>query len=394
MLVGPNGAGKSNLLDVIRFLGDSARTDLVPALEARGGYHRVRYRGNPSGAGIDINVHATVTQHSSPTALDEYLLTFRQRAISAKERLRSEDIRRLIFREESFRFKRTRGRGRRVTIHGRDVKVIETGPRGQEAERNWVELRNDSLGLATLPKLSETSGGAEIEKMAQLFSSFRVFEVDVAAARRPARRPEWLDVEEALFAQEGPPVTLDSDGSNLAAFLLSLRGTEAFEDLVSDARAIVPGLLDLKFVPVGGSQQSVAVELRENGLRGTTSLADASFGTIRALALLALLYDPAPPALTCVEEVDHGLHPYALDLIVDRLREASARTQFMIATHSPTLVNRLRPNELIVCERGVDGASMIPAIEPDSVRRMEKAADGKLRLGELWFSGALGGGLG
>ncbi len=66
--------------------------------------------------------------------------------------------------------------------------------------------------------------------------------------------------------------------------------------------------------------------------RGTTPLASASFGTIRALALLAMLHDPDPPKLTCVEEVDHGLHPYALDRIVERLRDASTRTQVLAAT--------------------------------------------------------------
>jgi predicted ATPase len=59
------------------------------------------------------------------------------------------------------------------------------------------------------------------------------------------------------------------------------------------------------------------VVLQERGLRRVTQLADASFGTIRLLGLLALLHDPQPPALTCVEEIDHGLHPQALELLVE-----------------------------------------------------------------------------
>jgi predicted ATPase len=96
--------------------------------------------------------------------------------------------------------------------------------------------------------------------------------------------------------------------------------------------------------------------------------------------------------LTCVEELDHGFHPYVFDRLVERLREASERTQFLIATHSPTLVNRLRADELIVCERDPQtGASRIPAIDSEKVRAMEQRAQGRLRLGELWFTGSLGG---
>ena len=110
----------------------------------------------------------------------------------------------------------------------------------------------------------------------------------------------------------------------------------------------------------------MAVLLAEAGLSEPTPLAYASFGTIRLLAVLALLHDPNPPLLTCVEELDHGLHPYAFDRIVERMRIASRRTQFLIATHSPALVNRLDPSELIVCERDDAGAYRIPAIDAET----------------------------
>lgn len=133
------------------------------------------------------------------------------------------------------------------------------------------------------------------------------------------------------------------------------------------------------------------MQLVEKGLSDPTELYEASYGSIRALALLALLYDPKPPKLTCIEEIDHGLHPYVLDRLVELLRRASRRTQLLIATHSPALVNRLDWTELIVCERRDDASSAIPAVDPKMVRAMESEVEGELGLGELWFSGALGG---
>jgi predicted ATPase len=110
------------------------------------------------------------------------------------------------------------------------------------------------------------------------------------------------------------------------------------------------------------------------------------------LGILALLYDPEPSALTCIEEVDHGLHPQALELLVQRLRDASERTQLIIATHSPTLADRLTPEEMIICERRSDGSSAIPAISLPQMHEIVTASGGQ-PLGELWFSGALGGDL-
>lgn len=379
VLVGPNGSGKSNLLDLIRFIGDSVRTDLGPALDMRGGFEEVRFRGSKTG-GITIRVQTNVTSYSSMNALDDYTLSFflaRIRRRGAQQSLLPGGA---LVRDESFMFKRTKNQGRRITIQGSRVDVVDTQPGGKEKTASSKLLRKDSLALATLPRLSDEAGGAQIRQIAELFSSFRVFDINVSAARQPTLLEDRTN--------------LAANASNLAAFLQYLRDdcdSDQYSRLIDDARAFVPGLKDLHFVAIGGANEAVALELEEHQLPGRTKLGDASFGTIRALALLALLYDPDPPQLTCVEEIDHGLHPYVFDRLTDRLREASKRTQFIIATHSPAFVNRLAPKELIVCERDpTTGASRIPAISTQEAEEIASSAD-QLGLGELWFSGTLGG---
>jgi len=134
----------------------------------------------------------------------------------------------------------------------------------------------------------------------------------------------------------------------------------------------------------------VVAQVKETGLLHAVDLADVSFGTVRLLALLTALHEPDPPPFTAVEEIDHGLHPYALDVVVDALRSASDRTQLLVTTHSPTLVNRLKPREIVVCDRDPEsGASLIPAASPEAIDTAATSSD--LRLGELWFSGAIGG---
>jgi predicted ATPase len=174
--------------------------------------------------------------------------------------------------------------------------------------------------------------------------------------------------------------------------MLSRGAPEVWGQLQEDARQALPQLEEIGFEYPSGGAKEVVVVLKERGLRRSTQLADASYGTIRLLGLLGLLHDPDPPALTCVEEIDHGLHPQALELLVERLREASERSQFIIATHSPAFVDRLRPEEFVVCERRDDGSSTIPAVSAAEMHRIVAASEG-LPLGELWFSGALGGDL-
>jgi predicted ATPase len=368
VLVGPNQAGKSNFLDLIAFLGDSARNDLSGALDSRGGYDRVRFRGDSAGA-VAVDVKANVTRYSSENAPDEYHLAFWARRTAREDR-------RVLVREELFKFKRTSGRGRRITVGGERAEFIRVQGEREQSEQQ-VKLRRTALALSALRQLPESEGGEEIDRVAQLFTTFRVFNPDVGRAREPAR----FGVESLL-----------PDARNLATSIMRLLADdETAEDFLADVRAMVPNIEDLEFHGIEGPVPAVGLRLIEKGLREPTYLADASYGTVRILALLALLYDPHPPQLTCIEEIDHGLHPYVLDRLVERLREASQRTQFLIATHSPALVNRLRPEELIICERAPDGSTLLPAADPEDIRSKERAAGGDLGLGEMWFSGILGG---
>ncbi|MCW8216826.1 MULTISPECIES: AAA family ATPase [Streptomyces] len=376
VLVGPNGVGKSNVLAVFDFLAAVIRTDLQPALEELGGFDEVAFwgGGDKPPTSMVIRLKADWTKHASVNAPDEYSLTIRRRSLPGGQESYT------LSRQERFSFKRTQGRGRRITISGDEARVVEEKA-GRESDGGRFGIQRLSSGLSTLPRLGRSDGGEEVTRVADRLSSFRVFDVDVTAARQPTR---------AHSLKAG---RLEPHAENLAAFLIKLSmDEERWEHLTQDARRILPQLKSIEFEQVGGFADRLAVVLHEYGLRRGTPLADASFGTVRLLGLLAMLYDPHPPALTCVEEIDHGLHPQALELIVERMREASARTQFIVATHSPALVDRLEPHEFIVCDRDEGGASIIPALSTEEIETIA-AETGDQPLGELWFSGVLGGDL-
>lgn len=359
VLVGPNGAGKTNVLNVLRFLSTTVRFDLQAAVDRWGGLQGLLRRSDPPPPRIVVEAAGIITKHARATSPDQYRLTV------------SSDKQGRLRRSESFSFKRYRGPGRKITVDGSKVEV--SGDR----EFTATLASPQATGLSTLPRLGDDQGGEGIRSFAEFLSTIRVLEPDVRAARHPGR------------ILRGP---LADDASNLASALLRLqeRDPEAYEVLQDEMQSIVPGLQRIAMAPVSGSASGVVVQLKEKGLREPIDLADASFGTVRALSILCALHEPEPPALTVIEEIDHGLHPYALDILVDRLRAASSLTQLLLTSHSPTLVNRLEPEELVICRRDAEtGASIIPALTADELHAAADESD--LGLGELWFGGAIDG---
>ncbi len=138
------------------------------------------------------------------------------------------------------------------------------------------------------------------------------------------------------------------------------------------------------------SAGSVQVYLPEDGLGVPVPATRLSDGTLRFLALLAILLNPQSATLICIEEPELGLHPDAMSLLADLLAEASEKTQLVVTTHSDLLVSALteQTESVLVCDYLENGTEL---------RRLEKAKLTywleKYRLGEVWRLGKLGGNL-
>jgi predicted ATPase len=111
----------------------------------------------------------------------------------------------------------------------------------------------------------------------------------------------------------------------------------------------------------------------------------ASDGTLKMLAYLTVLYDPDPPQLVGIEEPENHLHPRLLPELAEECREASARTQLMVTTHSPFFVNGLRPEELWVLYRDQSGYTQ--ARRAADMRGIREFMNQGALLGHLWMEG-------
>ena len=153
-------------------------------------------------------------------------------------------------------------------------------------------------------------------------------------------------------------VRLASDGSNVADFLLDLRRLDAnaFNGIVETMAFVLPYAKDIQPTLTSSEIERKAwLQLSEDTFKVPGWL--LSTGTLRMLALLALLRHPTPPPLIVVEEIENGLDPRSIHLIVEEIRSAvlSGVTQVIVTTHSPYLLDLLTLEHLVVVERDAEG---------------------------------------
>jgi predicted ATPase len=177
---------------------------------------------------------------------------------------------------------------------------------------------------------------------------------------------------------------LKGDGSNLGLILNRFRArTKVKKNILEHLESLYSGITDFDVAIQDGSVQ---LYLQEGDF--TIPASRLSDGTLRFLCLLALLCDPQPPPLICIEEPELGLHPDVIPGIAHLLLEASTRTQLVVTTHSNILVDALSesPEDVVICEKE-DGRSILRRLDGESLRVWLK----RYSLGELWRSGEIGG---
>lgn len=177
---------------------------------------------------------------------------------------------------------------------------------------------------------------------------------------------------------------LESDFSNLGMVLSRLRKHPATKRaLISELQGLYEGITDFEVITEGGNVQIFFTE--GDFFISAKRLSD---GTLRYLCLLAILLDPTPPPLICIEEPELGLHPDIMPKIADLLIDASKRTQLVVTTHSDVLIDALseQPESVLVCEKH-EGQTQIKRLNKDDIAHWLK----DYSLGELWIRGEIGG---
>jgi predicted ATPase len=184
-----------------------------------------------------------------------------------------------------------------------------------------------------------------------------------------------------------PAQTPGGNGEDLLSCLYTIRETvrERFEAVEDALRAAFPTFERLEFPPQSGGLLTLG--WRDKDLTRPIFANELSEGTLRFIWLATLLQSPGLPKITLIDEPEVSLHPEMLRLLAALMREASERTQLIVATHSDRFVGFLESKELIVCDRDEQGGTTLRWA--DDLNLTAWLED--YTLDQLWSLGRLGG---
>jgi len=222
---------------------------------------------------------------------------------------------------------------------------------------------------------------------------------ELAAKLRSIRAYLFDHYAMAMPAKAADGAELTSNGGNVAAVLASWqeRQPAAFAALQAEFVRMMPEFSALELRPRDGGLVELGARLVAEG--GHFVAADSlSQGTLYQLAVLTLAFTPNPPAVVCLEEVDRGLHPRSFREVRDLLYRLSyphdtgmarAPVQVIATTHSPYFLDQFReyPEEVVLASKhGAEATFERLSDRTDLLDLMKET-----HLGDLWYSGILGG---
>ncbi|HEV2103995.1 MAG TPA: AAA family ATPase [Candidatus Acidoferrum sp.] len=354
LLVGPNGAGKSNFVDALRLVSDSLRTTLEHALRERGGIKEVRRRsrGHPTHFGIRLDL----------------LL---QGRISASYAFEVGALPKGAFR-----------------VQREECYVLKSN---QESIASFFVVENGVLKDASTEMRSKVEPDRLFLTVVSALSEFRLVYDSLSRMGFYNLNPEKIRELQEPDAGE----LLARDGSNITSVLRRLRSDDITKvrRIEQYLEAVVPGIVSVEPRQLG-PKETLLFRQRVVGDKNPWQFMASSMsdGTLRVLGVLVSALQAngklrATVPLVGIEEPELAVHPGATSVLLDALREASTRTQVLLTTHSPDLLDneRITPDMILSVSSnlGVTRIAEVDSATRASIRDRLYTAGELLRLGQI-----------
>ncbi len=327
-LVGPNGSGKSNFCDVFRFIADALKIGLEAAVDKRHGISAIRRwsSGRPNRIRFEfylgISSVADGEDSESPQTTHNGLYV-------------------LVLKINGSKYFRVEHEAAALKLPNQESSngfVIRDG--------SWLQGPNDlrprvaPLGLA-LPLLA---GDERFRPIADALSNVSIYSI-FPDTLRELQKPDHSR-------------PMSEHGANWSSILKDLKGESGSIDLLAAIGQLTGDIDDFRVRQLAGY---LVTEFRHgqttpSGKNGKPrprwfEAAQESDGTLRMAGILTALLQEPSPTLLGIEEPELTVHPGAIPLLYDHIREASQRGQVILTTHSPDLLALLDADEVRVVER-------------------------------------------
>ena len=357
VLIGPNASGKSNLIDLLRLVR-SMPSDMQAPIRGGGGVEGWLWKG--SAHDTELSLELGTLPFASRQGHHHRLVFSGTLFYISDLRLRSEVITDgddILYKSDHLK--------KRIRMRSSDGKLVDIPYHEQH--------RRDQSALAQFRSISDYP---QITRLSFRYERIHIYGTWKSGRGASLRRAQPADSRGDVLME---------DFSNLGLFLNQTLGTApAYKrQVVEGMKELYPRFSDYEVVVNGGAVQIFFTE-------GDTSIPATrlSDGALRYLCLLAVLYNPKPPPVVCMEEPELGLHPDIVAGLGEHLRAASERMQLIVTTHSDILIDALSdtPDSIVVFEND-DGATRMNRLDADKLSKWLE----EYRLGQLWTSGRIGG---
>lgn len=183
---------------------------------------------------------------------------------------------------------------------------------------------------------------------------------------------------------------LRSDAANIGPFLLKLKkkNEQSYKGILNAIRLVIPFFDDFILEQVErGAKEEVNLSWNQKGSDFPMQPYHLSDGSIRFICLATALLQPHPPSTIIIDEPELGLHPAAIMVLAELIQAAAKRTQVIVATQSPALIDQFGIEDVVVVNRE-NGASTFRRLkEEDFTTWLEDYS-----VGELWTKNVIDGG--
>ncbi len=346
VFVGANGAGKSNLIELFRMLTAMAGKNFSKYILAHNGADGFLFNGPKATTSISA----------------EFVFT------SNSEFSQGPNI---------YRFEATPTTDGRTFLLSEEREYVTAAPRsyGPAAEESRLRDAKDEKSI----RGSWHGVGYFVYES---ISNWIVYHFHDTSANAPMRRYEIVEDCHRLR----------SDASNIAPFLLRMKKdpllSNFYREIVNSVRLVIPFFDDFRLdVHKFGETEKVALSWQQKGSDFPMQPFHLSDGSIRFICLTTALLQPSPPSTIIIDEPELGLHPEAIGILSELIQDAAKRTQVVIATQSPLLLDQFAVENIIVVNRKDGQSSFERLLRADYDQWLNEYS-----VGQLWTKNVIQGG--
>ena len=359
VLLGANGSGKSTFFDVFAFLSDCFSEGLRRAVDKRGKFSDLRSRGTTGPITFEVAYREGARIDGKKPNLIRYHLEI------------DEINGRPVVASEWMQWKRTHPAAPFKFLNykfGEGEVISGATPEQDDARVATPLAAPDVLAVSTLGQLADNP---RVRSLRDFIIGWHLSYLSTSDAR--------------VVPEAGPQEHLSRNGGNLANVIqfLSERHPTVLDGIFRTLRRRIPKLESVSPVslPTGHLLLTVKDAPFEEGVQARY----VSDGTLKMLAYLIQLHDPAPPPFLGIEEPENFLHPKLLNELAEECETASRRMQMVVTTHSPFFIDALMPTQVWALRRNERGYT--EAIRTSQMRGVPEQIAAGASLGQLWLEG-------